>query len=374
MIYQDFKNIKVSWLGMGNMRLPVKDDAIDREKAQEIIDYAMTNGINYFDTSYVYHNSESEKFLGDALEKYPRDSYYLATKFFINANPDYKAVFEEQCERLKTDYIDFYLIHGIFDTTYQGYIDSGCIAYFEELKAQGRIKYLGFSAHASIENFTTFVNHHQWDFTMIMINPYDWLFGRAKEEYEILRELNIPIISMEPIRGGRLASLSPEAEKMLKEVNPDWSIVEWMIRWAKNRTGNIVVLSGMTTLDQIKENVRLLSDDKALSDDEEVLLHQAMEVFRKELQVPCTDCRYCIEDGLCHANIDIPEYLRVFNAYKVDGFFALSGLDNIESDGKPTDCTTCGKCAARCPQTIDIQGIMSELSEIIKQREARQNI
>lgn len=372
MLYKKFKDKKLSRLGMGNMRLPVAGDKqgapVDHERAQEIIDFAMTNGVNYFDTAYVYHNGESEKFLGEALAKYPRDSYYLATKFFILAGDDYKAVFEEQLSRLKTDYIDFYLIHAIFDHTYQRYLDCGCIEYLLEQKEKGRIKHLGFSSHANLENFTTFTNHHQWDFSMIVLNPYDWLFGTCKQEYEILAERKIPVIAMEPIRGGRLISLSSEAEKILKDARPNWSMAEWLLRWGKSRSESTVVLSGMSTINQIKENVPFFSDDAGLNAEEELLLYKALEAFKSEMQVPCTDCRYCVEDDTCPLNINIPKFLEVYNTYKVDGPWALSGLDNVETVGQPTDCTACGKCSERCPQSIDIQGIMGELSELIKNR------
>jgi len=372
MVYRNFKDIKLSRLGMGNMRLPVVGDKhgapVDRERAQEIIDYAMANGVNYFDTAYVYHNGESEKFLGEALAKYPRDSYYLATKFFILASTDYKAVFEEQLSRLKTDYIDFYLVHGIFDHTYQQYLDCGCIDYLLEQKEKGRIRHLGFSSHANFENFTTFVNHREWDFCMIMLNPYDWVYGTCKQEYELLAERKVPIIAMEPVRGGRIIALSAEAEKILKDARPSWSTAEWVLRWGKSREDSLVVLSGMSALAQIEENVALFNDDTGLSAEEEAILYKALEAFKKEMQVACTDCRYCVEDNTCPLEINIPKYLEVYNTYKIDGPWGLSGLDNIETTGKPTDCTACGKCTERCPQSINIHGIIGELAELIKNR------
>jgi predicted aldo/keto reductase-like oxidoreductase len=229
MVYKTFKDIKLSRLGMGNMRLPTTAEGfrapVDYPKAQEIIDYAIANGINYFDTAYDYHGGDSEKFLGVALAKYPRESYYLATKFFILASTDYKAVFEEQLSRLKTSYIDFYLIHGIFDHTFQQYLDCGCIEYLEEQKAKGRIKYFGFSSHASTENFITFANRRQWDFAQIQLNYYDWFYRSSKEQYEYLENRGIPVIAMSPVRGGRLAGLTPEAESILKNAQINKSIV-----------------------------------------------------------------------------------------------------------------------------------------------------
>ncbi|NLF36288.1 MAG: oxidoreductase, partial [Clostridiaceae bacterium] len=212
MIYKKFKDILLSRLGMGNMRLPTKKvqsgTVIDKNKAQQIIDYAMNNGINYYDTAYMYHNGESEEFLGEALKKYDRSSYYLATKFNINANPDYKAVFEEQLSKLQTDYIDFYLIHSLSDSTMQRYIDEGSVNYFIEQKRAGKIKFLGFSTHASVGTLEKFADYADWDFAQMQLNYFDWLYSHTKAEYQALKQRDIPIVVMEPVRGGRLATLS----------------------------------------------------------------------------------------------------------------------------------------------------------------------
>ena len=365
MIYKAFQGIETSFLGMGNMRLPVQKDQpgtpIDRAKAQEMIDYAMASGINYYDTAFVYHGGESEKFLGEAFLKYPRESYYLATKFFYMADPDYKAVFREQLSRLKTDYIDFYLIHGIFENTVEKYIDCGCIEYFSKLKEEGKIKYLGFSSHAGIEKFKAFTERRQWDFAQIQLNYYDWFYGQAKQEYEILHDLNIPIIAMEPVRGGRLAALSAETEKMLKQARPEWSVASWALRWVSKLPGVQVVLSGMSTMEQLRENAALFTDSVSLSDDEEKILQKACNTFRSEVQVPCTECRYCCND--CPAEINIPEILKIYNNYKIDGGWALNGIKDADSKGKPADCTECGSCNEHCPQSIDVKSIMKELAE-----------
>ncbi len=368
MIYQQFRDLKLSSLGMGNMRLPLQNDEpgapIDRIRAQEIIDFAMANGINYYDTAYLYHNGESEKFLGEALANYPRESYYLATKFFLLANPDYKAVFEEQLSRLKTDYIDFYLLHAVFDETFDRYMGEGSVEYFLEQQKLGRIKYLGFSFHGSEETLQKLVAARKWDFAQIMLNYYDWMTGKAKREYEILKEHNTPIIAMEPVRGGRLATLSPGAEAILKQAHPDWSLASWALRWIKRLPQVKVVLSGMSTLDQIKENIELFSDERVLTDEEEAIALSAAEVFQKQVLVPCTACRYCCDT--CPAEINIPAMLELYNRYKLDGAWVLEDIDEIESTGKPKDCIACNVCVEHCPQSIDISGIMQELAAQIK--------
>ncbi len=364
-ITRDFKDIRLSALGMGNMRLPVVqgggDGDIDLERGKEIIDRAMKNGVNYYDTAYIYHSGKSEGFLKEALVKrYPRDSFYIADKFFIQANPDYKAVFEEQLERLGTDYIDFYLIHSVGDNTSKMYIDSGCIEYFAEQKRIGRIKYLGFSFHASLETLKSFSAYREWDFAQIQLNYYDWLYGSSKAEYELLREKNIPIVVMEPVRGGKLAALGGEAEKLLKESAPDRSVASWAFCWLKRLDGIKVILSGMSNNEQMEDNLNTFADGYALSDDEEKVLFDACAKFKAQLTVPCTACRYCC-DG-CPAEIDIPAVLTVYNRYKVDGDWALDDIARLDSKGKPKDCVGCAACEGHCPQSIAISDIMSEIA------------
>lgn len=369
MKYVQFKDIQLSRLGMGNMRLPAVDpkdpkSPIDYVKAHEIIDHAYAEGINYFDTAYVYNGGESEKCLGEAMKKYPRESFYLATKWHIGANPDYKAVFETQLERLQTDYIDFYLIHCLMDGNEEAYMNSGALEYFLDMKKQGKIRYLGFSTHASTATTARFTDFHDWDFAQIQLNYYDWYYGTAKEEYEILAKRNIPIVVMEPVRGGRLSNLTEESNALLKAVQPEWSISSWALRFVKSLPAVKVVLSGMSTMDQIKDNLVTFDDAADLTEAEQAKLKEACDMFKTQLQVPCTACRYCCDD--CPMQINIPEYLRVYNSYKVDGKDALRGAAKIETEGKPADCIGCGACTGHCPQSIDIPDIMQKLAELLK--------
>lgn len=365
MIQKSFQEIQLSQLGMGNMRLPTQGTApgapIDTEKAAALIDEAMANGINYYDTAYIYHGGASESFLGQALQKYPRESYYLATKFLIGANPDYKAVFEEQLARLQTDYIDFYLVHSVTDETAKQYQNCGCIAYFQQQKALGKIKYLGFSSHASVDTLTQFADCHTWDFAQIQLNYFDWQYGTAKQEYEVLAQRKIPVMVMEPVRGGRLAALSQPAEALLKEAHPDWSIAAWALRFVKNLPQVQVVLSGMTLPQQLADNLEIFSDNTAFTKEDEAILQKACELFHNQVQVPCTACRYCCDD--CPAQINIPEYLNVYNRFKLEGPWALQALKDVESSGTPKDCISCGVCTQHCPQNINIPEMMLALAE-----------
>ena len=362
MKYKQFQDISLSRLGFGNMRLPEKNGRINREKASAMIDRAMRGGVNYYDTAWMYHGEDSETFLGEVLPQYPRDSFYLATKFNIGFNPDFRHVFETQLKKLKTSYIDFYLIHSITDSTIHPYVDDGSVAYFIEQKRQGRIKHLGFSCHSSVEALKWFVEQYDWEFAQLQLNCFDWLYSHTRQEYEVLEQHNIPIMVMEPVRGGRLARLTPEAEALLRGAHPDWSMASWMFRFVQSLPQVQTILSGMSTMEQVEDNLRTFDDDLDFTTADRDLLFHAMDMFKDQMQVPCTACRYCCDD--CPMGINIPEYLRLYNKYKVDGDWGLKPqLDAVESTSPPSECLSCGSCTGHCPQSIDIPTIMTEMGE-----------
>ena len=365
MIYEKFQDIQLSRLGMGNMRLPSVDPnnpnaAIDWKKAEEILDYAMSHGINYYDTAYVYNNGESEKCVGAALSKYPRDSYYLATKFYIEATPDYEAVFEEQLKRLRTDHIDFYLIHCLTDGNFEKYLNSGCIAYFEEQKRKGRITYFGFSSHASPETLLKMAEYRKWDFVQIQMNYLDWEFATAKEEYEILASRNIPIMVMESVRGGKLADLGETLNQKMKKKQPDWSITSWALRWLKAKEGVQLMLSGMSSMEQIEDNVSVFETEDALNEEQIAFVKDMAHALKASLTVPCTACRYCC--SACPKELDIPGMLKIYNEYKYGGWWNGKELDGIEEKKLPSECIGCKKCMKHCPQGIAIPDYMKKLA------------
>ncbi len=370
MIYRKFdQTTQVSRLGMGAMRLPVKagepNQPIDTQKAQAIIDYAIAHGITYFDTAYIYHNGESERFLGEALSRYPRDSYLLADKYNLQANPDYQAEFAEQLSRLQTDHIDFYLLHGVQDQSAATFLSNGCIEYFQEQKKAGRIQYFGFSFHGSPEVLKRIVAAQPWDFVQIQLNYYDWYYGEARALYEILTEHNIPVMVMEPVHGGRLASLTPEANALLTEARPDQSIASWAMRWAMSLPDVYVVLSGMSNLRQIADNVATFAKNEPLTAAENVLLMKACELYRPSVSVACTGCRYCCDD--CPQSLDIPKLLAVYNEVKLDGPWRLSFLEHLPEDQQPSACINCGSCQALCPQNINIPAHLEEMAGLAEQ-------
>ena len=369
MQYKNFKDtIKLSRLGMGNMRLPVREDEtgrpIDYERAKAIIDECMRAGINYFDTAYIYHGGESERFVGRALKDYPRESFYVADKFNIEANPDFRAQFDEQLERLDMNYIDFYLLHGIGDHSADRFLNSGCIEYFNQKKEQGAIHNLGFSFHGSPDTLRKLLPVYHWDFVQIQLNYYDWVFGTAKEQYEILTEANIPVIVMEPVHGGMLAKLNEKTAARLTNLDPKRSLASWAMRWLIGLDNVYVVLSGMSDLDQVADNVATFAESKPLSEDERAFVEQTAVEYRADVSVPCTACRYCVTD--CPMGLDIPRLLAAYNEAKIGGAWRLSSLMSLPEDKRPAACVGCGACTGHCPQSIDVPKCMAEMAELMK--------
>ena len=375
MQYKEFKSsAKLSILGMGAMRLPVvggDQGNIDYEKAKAIIDRAYQGGVNYYDTAYIYHNGKSEEFLGKALAEYPRESYYVADKFNLQAEPDYKKQFPEQLSRLNMEYIDFYLIHGIQDAWMDQFLECGALRYFDELKKQGKIRNLGFSFHASPDSLRKLLKIYPWDFVQIQLNYLDWYYGDAKELYEILEEAEIPIMIMEPVRGGKLANLTPEAEAILKEADPEASIASWALRFVMSRPQVQVVLSGMSNLEQMEDNLHIFSETACLTEEEEALVKKAADEFRSKVGVGCTACRYCTPN--CPIGLDIPKILSLYNDVKlVNEEWRATFADAMPEGKRPEDCIGCGACTGHCPQSLDVPAVMKEMAEIRKKFQKEQ--
>lgn len=369
MQYKYFKDgIKLSRLGMGVMRLPVldgDDSKIDFEKAQKLIDQCMKSGINYYDTAYIYHGGKSEEFLGKALAKYPRDSFYVTDKYNFQAEPDYKKQFAEQLKRMNMERIDFYLLHGIQDAFADEMVNNGCITYFDERKKAGQIQYLGFSFHGSAEKLKHLLTLYPWDFVQIQLNYYDWYYGDAKELYEILQKANIPIMVMEPVRGGMLANLKEEAAKELEEYGNDKSQASWALRWVMNQNQIQVTLSGMSTEAQIEDNVRTFSEEKMLTEKERNSIAKAARIQYELVAVACTGCRYCTPN--CPEKLDIPYLLKNYNEAKLGGAWRITHLLQMPEKQQPSACIGCKACMKHCPQSFEIPKYLKELSDILKE-------
>lgn len=376
MIYRDFQDIKLSALGMGAMRLPVvdgDDSRIDEKKAEEMVAYAMANGVNYYDTAWGYHGGNSELVMGKALKNYPRESFYLASKFpgYDLANMDkVEEIFEKQLEKCQVEYFDFYLFHNVCEMNIDAYLDPkyGIFEYLMKQKENGRIRHLGFSAHGKMDVLKRFLDAYgeHMEFCQLQLNYLDWTFQNAKEKVELMREHNIPVWVMEPVRGGKLASLDPENESKLKALRPEESIAAWAFRFLQSVPEVKVVLSGMSNMEQMQENIRTYGEDKPLNKKEMDTLMGIAEDMVKKNVVPCTACHYCVDH--CTQGLDIPRLLELYNehAFTGGGFIAPMALSAIPEDKHPDACIGCRSCEAVCPQQIKISEVMADFVARLK--------
>ena len=373
MIYRDFQDMKLSALGFGSMRLPVVDgnDAqIDEAAALAMVDYAMAHGVNYYDTAWGYHDGNSELVMGKALARYPRESFFLATKFpgYDLANMDeVEAIFEKQLEKCRVDYFDFYLFHNVCEMNIDAYLDPkyGIHEYLMQQKAAGRIRHLGFSAHGAYPVLKRFLDAYgnDMEFCQLQINYLDWDFQDAKAKVELLKEHNIPVWVMEPLRGGKLARLEPAYEARLKALRPQESIPAWAFRFLQSLPTVAVTLSGMSNLEQLVANIATFEEDKPLTNAEmEALLAVAKEMTRK-IALPCTACHYCVSH--CPQGLDIPRLLELYNehCFTGGGFIAPMALAAVPEDKLPGACLGCRSCEAVCPQQIKISEAMADFAK-----------
>ncbi|HJC39564.1 MAG TPA: aldo/keto reductase [Candidatus Mediterraneibacter faecigallinarum] len=373
MIYRDFQDLKLSALGMGAMRLPVidgDDSKVDTAAAEEMVAYAMEHGINYYDTAWGYHSGQSELVMGNALKKYPRENYYLATKFpgYDLSNMDkVEEIFEEQLKKCQVEYFDFYLFHNVCEMNIDAYLDEkyGIYEYLIEQKKNGRIRHLGFSAHGSYDVIKRFLDAYGKDmeFCQLQLNYLDWSFQDAKAKVELLKEHDIPVWVMEPLRGGKLASLSEENTKKLREMRPDEETPAWAFRFLQSLPEVKVVLSGMSNMEQLQANIRTYEEDKPLSGEEMKNLLDIADSMLKKKTLPCTACHYCVSH--CPQELDIPELLNLYNehCFTEGGFIAPMALSSYPDDKKPSACIGCRSCEAVCPQQIKISEAMSDFAE-----------
>ena len=397
MIYKNFKELKTSWLGMGNMRLPKiegQNEKINENEAQKIIEYAYQSGVNYFDTAYRYHSGESETFVGKVLQQYPRDTFYLATKipghmmiykngtfhftgFYGNKpSPSPMEIFEEQLEKCRVDYFDFYLLHNLCETSYDFYTNEeiGVITYLLEQKKRGRIKHFGFSSHGRPETIDTFLNWSKerfgncFEFVQIQLNYLDWTLQEAWKKYEIITNHGLPVISMESCLGGRLASLGDKTDTILKQKRPHNSIVSWAFRFLQSLPNVQMVLSGMSTMEQIRENVAIFSTNDPTTAEEKKLLDEVVKPMLD--MVPCTGCRYCCES--CPKKLDIPKLIALYNEEKNADHYLWPSIDfTIDAMNEaelPAACIACDTCTKLCPQGIEIPDVLKKFAQLLAKR------
>ncbi len=365
-------NGEVSLLGFGCMRFPVidgDDSRIDYEKSLEMIDYAYKNGVNYFDTAYGYHGGESEKFVGVALKRYPRDTFFLASKmppWFVKEEADLEKIFNNQLERCQVEYFDFYLEHSLNDENYDKLESFNTYEFLLQKKKEGKIRNLGFSFHGSLECLERITSDHEWDFVQLQYNYLDTEISDTLKEYEIINKYNLPLIVMEPVRGGALADLCEEANAILKKARPEKSIASWAIRFAASNERILTVLSGMSDENQVKDNIETMSDFEKITDNDKVALDKAVKIFKEYFTVPCTKCRYCTKD--CPQGIDIPEMLNLWGRYRLekkdDDY--INRYHKVEESARAKNCISCHLCESFCPQNIKIVDIMDNLKVLNK--------
>ena len=376
MIYKDFQDLKLSALGLGAMRLPVidGDDArIDEAAAMEMVDYAMDHGVNYYDTAWGYHGENSELVIGKALARHTREKFYLATKFpgyDLSNMGKVEEIFERQLEKCQVEYFDFYLFHNVCEMNINEYLDPryGIDAYLTKQKANGRIRHLGFSAHGSVAVMRRFLEAYgdHMEFCQIQLNYLDWTFQDAKAKVELLKEYNIPVWVMEPLRGGRLASLTEEHAARLTALRPDEKVPAWAFRFLQSIPQVTVTLSGMSNMEQLQENIHTYETERPLNEKEtSELLAIADEMLGKK-SLPCTACRYCTSH--CPQGLDIPELIKLYNEHSFTGggFLAPMALMAVPEEKHPTACVGCRSCEAVCPQQIRISEAMADFAAKLK--------
>ncbi|MGN0985784.1 MAG: aldo/keto reductase [Candidatus Enterenecus sp.] len=390
MIRSEFQELTLSRLGFGAMRLPLVSDQpnapVDEEQVAAMVDYALSHGVNYFDTAWPYHSGQSERVMGRVLNRHPRDSFYLADKFpghQIAQAYHPEEIFEEQLKKCGVDFFDFYLLHNVYENSIKTYTDPqwGIVDYFTEQKRLGRIRHLGFSCHGGLETLRQFLDLYGdvMEFCQLQINYLDWTLQDAKAKYELVTERGIPVWVMEPVRGGRLARLPQGAETRLRALRPEESIPAWAFRWLQGLPNVKMILSGMSNMEQMVDNVHTFREEKPLTEEERALLAEIAEGLKNSL--PCTACRYCC-DG-CPVGLDIPMLLSAYNDTRFSPSFNTSmRIEALPEDKRPSACVGCGKCAQTCPQKIDIPKAMKEFSaalaklpswaELCRQRDAAQ--
>lgn len=372
MIYREFQGEKLSALGMGAMRLPVVDgdDArIDEVAAAAMVDYAMAHGVNYYDTAWGYHNGNSELVMGRALARYPRESYFLADKFpgYDLSNMDkVESIFEKQLEKCGVEYFDFYLFHNVCEMNIDAYLDPkyGIFDYLTAQKKAGRIRHLGFSAHGSYAVMKRFLEAYgsEMEFCQIQLNYLDWKFQGAKEKIELLQAYNIPVWVMEPLRGGKLASLAPADEEKLQALRPQEGIPAWAFRFLQSIPAVTVTLSGMSNMEQMQANIRTYETEQPLDENEMQTLLNIADAMVGKIALPCTACHYCVSH--CPQGLDIPNLLALYNehCFTDGGFIAPMALSAVPEDKRPNSCIGCRSCEAVCPQQIRISEAMADFA------------
>ena len=362
-----FRELEIPLLGFGCMRLPMtKNNEVDMVELDKMVEYSMNHGANYFDTAYMYVDSKSETVMGKVLKKYKREDFILADKspiYKMKTKDDVRKIFEEQLKKCQVEYFDFYMCHNINKNTFDTYKKVDMYNELLKLKEEGKIKYLGFSFHGTPDILREVVSEHKWDFCQLQINYLDWDVVKGKEQYEIAQSKNIPVTVMEPLRGGGLVNLSEKALNKLKERYPNTTPAEFGLRWAASRANVITVLSGMSNLEQIKQNIETFMNYKDMTKDEEKTADEIAKIIQSQGEINCTACKYCME--VCPKGINIPAIFSLYNQYKIVKNKMMFGIyyDTLSEEENAHNCISCGLCNKNCPQSLEIPTLLKKIAK-----------
>ncbi len=373
MDYRNFKGLdwKPSALGFGAMRLPYKGDdrgAIIEEEALKMIRYAVDNGVNYIDTAWPYHDKQSEEFLAKVLKDGYREKVKLATKlpsWEIKEPEDPDKYLDKQLEKLDVEKIDFYLLHALSKKSWKKYKKIDIFSWLEEKREEGKIDYIGFSFHDDLELFKEIVDHYHWDFCQIQYNYFDQRFQAGREGLQYASSKGMGVIIMEPLRGGMLAKEPPAAVKEIwNESKRNWNPVNWALRWLWDQEEVSLVLSGMSTMEQVKENVRIAADSGVgiLTKEDIDLVNRVAEKYRELSPVDCTGCNYCVP---CPNGVAIPHNFAIYNQAKIYDEYEekKKRYHKMKDKSKAGNCVSCGQCEENCPQELPIMVLLKETAE-----------
>ena len=370
-----FDKLEIPLLGFGCMRLPMtKNNEVDMTELEKMVDYSISHGANYFDTAYMYVNGKSETVMGKVLSKYKREDYILADKspiYKMKTTEDVRKIFDEQLKKCRVEYFDFYMCHNINKNTFDTYKNVNMYDELLKLKQEGKIKYLGFSFHGTPEILKEVVAEHEWDFCQLQINYLDWDVVKGKEQYEISQSKNIPVIVMEPLRGGGLVNLGDKALNKLKESYPDTTPASFGLRWAASRKNVITVLSGMSNLEQVKENIETFMNYKNMSPEEEKTADEIAKIIQSLGEINCTACKYCME--VCPKGINIAAIFSLYNQYKIVKNKMMFSIyyDTLSLAEKAHNCIKCGLCNSNCPQSLDIPNLLDKIAKEYEEIKAK---
>lgn len=375
-----FKNLDIPLLSFGCMRLPRIDGQIDMPQFEQMADYAIRHGVNYFDTAYMYHGGESENAVGRVLSNYKRDSFMLATKsplYSLTSKADVRRIFDEQLKKCRVDYFDFYLAHNISERSVDNYRNFDVYNELHKIKEEGKIKHLGFSYHGGDKLLNQVANEHAWEFCQIQLNYLDWVTpdtvksvnpGAArnvKKNYDILTKANIPVLSMTPLRGGALTNLTGSAKAVLANEAPEDTQASFGLRWAAGRENTLTVLSGMSSMQHMIENVETFTNYRPFTREEDKIAEKIAGILQKQGEINCTTCNYCHD---CPRAIAIPAIFSLYNDYKATGQTEtfIKKYDSLKNREKADKCIKCGLCNANCPQLLDIPPLLEKVDNAVK--------